>query len=82
MPAPQRHSAACVSRMGSHSFVLKLPDQKRLRERVKHGLNTAAVEHMTRKRLRKSDPNDEVAGWLRAAAELARHAAMTTPRAT
>lgn len=48
--------------------------RKRLRERVKHGLNTSAVEQMTLQRLRESDPQDEIIGWLRAAAELAQPA--------
>lgn len=42
----------------------------RLRNRVKKVLNTAAVARMTTARLAVRDPDGEVAGWLRAIAEL------------
>lgn len=45
--------------------------RKRYRERVKHWLNTAAVERMTPERLRESDRQGDIASWLRAAASLA-----------
>jgi hypothetical protein len=42
----------------------------RMRNRVKKVLNTAAVDRMTTARLAERDPGGEVAGWLRAIAEL------------
>ena len=40
-------------------------DRSRLRNRVKHRLNTLAAERMTRERLVMRDPLGEVAGWLK-----------------
>jgi hypothetical protein len=45
--------------------------RKLMRERAKHWLNTSAVERMTVERLAARDRLEEVAGWLRATAELA-----------
>jgi hypothetical protein len=44
--------------------------QRRLRNRTKKWLNTAAVDRMTPARLAEQDPAGEVQGWLRTIASL------------
>jgi hypothetical protein len=48
--------------------------RKRLRERAKHWLNTAAAERMTVERIDQCDPQGEIRLWLRTMARLARPA--------
>lgn len=64
---------ACYERLPQSPVWELLPARarKRLRERAKHWLNTAAAERMTPARLRDVDPQGEIVRWLRAAAELA-----------
>ena len=45
--------------------------RRKLKERAKHWLNTAAVDRMTVERLRERDPKGEVQSWLRTIARLA-----------
>jgi hypothetical protein len=45
--------------------------RKRLRDKVKKWLNTAAAQRMTARRIAERDPDGEICGWLRAIAELA-----------
>lgn len=44
--------------------------RKRLRDKAKHWLNTAAVSHMTPELLAERDPHGDVRQWLTAIAEL------------
>ena len=76
VPPASINSAAAVA---SQQYGLLSGDALIVAFMQQHGLNTAAVELMTRQRLRESDPNDEVAGWLRAAAELAQRIQVTVP---